>query len=82
MNKCRIALFLLLLCLLFCCLNYLHVNRPVSAQTTATGFRLIISEFRLRGPNGPTTSYVEIYNNSDFRTHGQFYSMARLQVMR
>ena len=27
---------------------------------------LIISEFRLRGPNGPNDEFVEIYNNSDF----------------
>lgn len=26
---------------------------------------LIISEFRLRGPNGPADEFVEIYNNSD-----------------
>jgi hypothetical protein len=27
---------------------------------------LIISEFRLRGPNGPNDEFIEIYNNSDF----------------
>ncbi|HEX7295600.1 MAG TPA: hypothetical protein VF251_07595, partial [Pyrinomonadaceae bacterium] len=26
---------------------------------------LLISEFRLRGPNGPTDEYIEIYNNAD-----------------
>lgn len=26
---------------------------------------LIISEFRVRGPNGPNDEFIEIYNNSD-----------------
>ncbi|MCM3901320.1 MAG: DUF4214 domain-containing protein [Pyrinomonadaceae bacterium] len=34
------------------------------AGTVATA-PLIISEFRLRGPNGPNDEFVEIYNNSD-----------------
>jgi hypothetical protein len=36
---------------------------PPSACTPPTG--LIISEFRLRGPNGPKDEFVEFYNNSD-----------------
>ena len=35
---------------------------PVGTVATAP---LIISEFRLRGPNGPNDEFVEIYNNSD-----------------
>lgn len=35
---------------------------PAGAAATAP---LIISEFRLRGPNGPNDEFVEIYNNSD-----------------
>ncbi len=35
---------------------------PAGAVATAP---LIISEFRLRGPNGPNDEFVEIYNNSD-----------------
>jgi hypothetical protein len=38
----------------------------VSAQSgTSTGVPLIISEFRLSGPNGVNDEFVEIYNNSD-----------------
>lgn len=40
----------------------------VSAQAptgSASAVPLIISEFRLRGPNGPNDEFVEIYNNSD-----------------
>ena len=38
----------------------------VAAQApTASPVPLIISEFRLRGPNGPSDEFVEIYNNSD-----------------
>ena len=71
MNKCRIALLFVLLSLLFCWFNYSRLNRHVSAQTSApfgavTTVPLIISEFRLRGPNGPNDEFVEIYNNSDF----------------
>jgi hypothetical protein len=35
---------------------------PAGAVATAP---LIISEFRLRGPNGPNDEFIEIYNNSD-----------------
>ena len=33
--------------------------------TVASAGRLLISEFRLRGPGGATDEFVEIYNNSD-----------------
>lgn len=39
-------------------------NQPVTAQTGAA-VPLIITEFRLRGPNGPNDEFIEIYNNSD-----------------
>jgi hypothetical protein len=39
-------------------------NPPTSAQTAAN-VPLIITEFRLRGPNGPNDEFIEIYNNSD-----------------
>ena len=34
-------------------------------RTVASAGRLLISEFRLRGPGGVADEYVEIYNNSD-----------------
>lgn len=38
---------------------------PMTAQSqTATAAQLIISEFRLRGPNGANDEFIEIYNNS------------------
>ena len=41
-------------------------SKPVTAQSGATSsVPLIISEFRLSGPNGPTDEFIEIYNNSD-----------------
>jgi hypothetical protein len=30
---------------------------------------LVISEFRLSGPNGPNDEFIEIYNNSDSIAH-------------
>ncbi|HEX8557406.1 MAG TPA: hypothetical protein VF668_04860 [Pyrinomonadaceae bacterium] len=36
----------------------------VFASATETAAQLIISEFRLRGPNGANDEFVEIYNNS------------------
>jgi hypothetical protein len=36
--------------------------RPADAQTATAG-QLLISEFRLRGPSGPTDEFIEIYNN-------------------
>ena len=42
-------------------------SESVIAQSGAVAnVPLIISEFRLRGPNGPTDEFIEIYNNSDF----------------
>jgi hypothetical protein len=45
-------------------------NHRVGAQIIPAGVGssvpLIISEFRLRGLNGPNDEFVEIYNNSDF----------------
>jgi Calx-beta domain len=41
-------------------------SKPVIAQSgSASSVPLIISEFRLSGPNGLTDEFVEIYNNSD-----------------
>ena len=43
-----------------------RTTQSVFAQNGAgSTVPLIISEFRLRGPNGPNDEYVEIYNNSD-----------------
>jgi hypothetical protein len=36
----------------------------VQAQTTATAGKLLITEFRLRGPNGATDEFIEIFNNT------------------
>ena len=36
----------------------------VQAQTTPTAGKLLISEFRLRGPNGATDEFIEIFNNT------------------
>lgn len=41
------------------------VALPAHAQTTATAGQLLISEFRLRGPNGATDEFIEIINNTD-----------------
>jgi hypothetical protein len=44
-------------------------GRGIKAQSpagVAASVPLIISEFRLRGPNGVNDEFVEIYNNSDF----------------
>ena len=37
---------------------------PASAQTAVNG-TLLISEFRVRGPNGANDEFVEIYNNTN-----------------
>ena len=71
MNRRRVALLVLLTSLLACWLYQPSPDRRVSAQSPApfgavTTVPLIISEFRLRGPNGPNDEFVEIYNNSDF----------------
>jgi hypothetical protein len=42
----------------------LWASQPVTAQT-GTAVPLLITEFRLRGPNGPNDEFIEIYNNSD-----------------
>jgi hypothetical protein len=36
---------------------------PANAQTATAG-QLVISEFRLRGPNGANDEFIEIYNNA------------------
>jgi hypothetical protein len=36
----------------------------VQAQTTPTAGKLLITEFRLRGPNGATDEFIEIFNNT------------------
>ena len=38
-------------------------SRPAAAQTATAG-QLLVSEFRLRGPNGANDEYIEIYNNT------------------
>ena len=46
-----------------------YIFRSVEAQSpagVASSVPLLISEFRLRGPNGANDEFVEIYNNSDF----------------
>ena len=54
-----------------CSMVHLSGPDPLSAARllqpgrTAATAPLIISEFRLRGPNGPNDEFVEIYNNSD-----------------
>lgn len=40
-------------------------GRPAAAQTQIQAGQVLISELRLRGPNGPTDEFVEIYNNTD-----------------
>jgi RHS repeat-associated protein len=44
-------------------LPHLSIESPVPTCTPPTG--LIISEFRLRGPNGVNDEFVEFYNNTD-----------------
>src|SRR5678815_1453193 len=46
------------------CFQNRWTNDSVAAQQTAS-VPLIISEFRLRGPNGPNDEFIEIYNNGD-----------------
>jgi hypothetical protein len=40
----------------------LFVGAPADAQTATAG-QLLISEFRVRGPNGASDEFIEIYNN-------------------
>jgi hypothetical protein len=47
----------------WCLLTVCVLCLPVDAGAQAGG-TLIISEFRLRGPNGPNDEFIEIYNNS------------------
>lgn len=42
----------------------IHVITPPAAQAEATAGQLVISEFRLRGPNGANDEFIEIYNNT------------------
>ena len=59
------TLRLLFLLLIACASVFLYVNTGRTA-----GGALIISEYRLRGPNGANDEFVEIYNNSD-TNHGR-----------
>ena len=43
--------------------HILPIEEPTE-DVTATASQLIISEFRLRGPNGANDEFIEIYNNS------------------
>jgi hypothetical protein len=51
----------MLCCALGAALTFCAV--PVAAQTATAG-QLVISEFRLQGPNGANDEFIEIYNNS------------------
>ena len=42
----------------------ISVTPPVAHAVTATAGQLIISEFRVRGPNGMNDEFIEIYNAS------------------
>jgi hypothetical protein len=42
----------------------LGMNVPSADAQTATAGQLIISEFRVRGPNGANDEFIEIYNNT------------------
>lgn len=42
----------------------LFVTAPIVAAQTATAGQIIISEFRVRGPNGMNDEFIEIYNAS------------------
>ena len=71
MNRRRVALLVILTSLVAYWLYQASPDRPARAQSgspfgAVTPVPLIISEFRLRGANGPTDEFVEIYNNSDF----------------
>ena len=43
--------------------HILPIEEP-PLDVTATAGQLVISEFRVRGPNGPNDEFIEIYNNS------------------
>jgi hypothetical protein len=59
-NVCR---FLLALAAALALDVALTAGQTASAQTATAG-QLVISEFRVRGPNGANDEFVEIYNNS------------------
>jgi hypothetical protein len=69
-NSYRVAVFITALLTITCLGSFVpKIYQAVSAQVRPAGLTnvpLIISEFRLRGPNGPNDEFVEIYNNSDF----------------
>jgi len=68
MQPSRIAIFALFIHTITLALGT-SAGSPFVAQRGANGSAatvpLIISEFRLRGPNGPNDEFIEIYNNSD-----------------
>lgn len=39
-------------------------GKPIAPHVTATAGQLVISEFRVRGPNGANDEFIEIFNNS------------------
>src|ERR1700748_1339657 len=41
-----------------------EVPSNITPNAVATAGQLIISSFRVRGPNGANDEYIEIYNNS------------------
>lgn len=41
-----------------------HIISPTATQAQTPTGKLVISEFRLRGPNGATDEFIEIYNNT------------------
>ncbi len=66
MQRYRIALFSVLLVVTTISLLVSFPQQTTKAQNgSASTVPLIISEFRLRGPQGPQDEYIEIYNNSD-----------------
>src|SRR4029079_9030395 len=64
-TKLAIGLVLLFAVCLQGRLFYRVTAQDIGPSGTASSVPLIISEFRLRGPNGAQDEYVEIYNNSD-----------------
>jgi hypothetical protein len=62
LTRYRVAFLLFLLLASFCSLARWSSKTAVAQSRVVP---LIISEFRLRGPNGPNDEFVEIYNNSD-----------------
>src|SRR5262245_14028423 len=41
-----------------------EAKAPTASLSPATAGQILISEFRLRGPNGANDEFIEIYNNS------------------